>query len=180
MDILTEQLAPGEKIIWDGKPNKASFVRLGSWLMIPFSIVWLAFVCVWEALAIASGAPLFFDLFGLIFVGVGLYAAVGRFFVAGHIWNNLHYFLTNKRAIIQRGASDVQSVELGKFDNIRLKLKKAGNGTIIFQSMGFDFYIPGIPMRNMMYAEPIAFYVIDDVKNVYDQIQQIKNAGGQS
>jgi hypothetical protein len=179
MDAIKSQLHSDERIIWEGKPDKRSFLFLGpSWFIIPFTILWCGFAIFWEVGVWASGAPAFFLIFGGVFVLIGLYITIGRFFVAGKEWEHLQYVLTNKRALIQQGAWSVefQSVDLNKVDNIELHLRSSGKkGDIIFGSNGFmRFYIPGWPMMRGFYGIPPAFYAIDGAQELYKKINELK------
>ena len=175
---IKNQLTPDEKIIWEGKPDKKSFLFMGpSWFIIPFTFLWFGFALFWEITAWVSGAPTFFLLFGGLFVAMGFYIAIGRFFVAGKEYDNLYYVLTDKRALIQQGISNLefQSVDLKKVSDIELHLKSTGKGDIVFGSKGvMRFYIPGWPMMKKWYSLPPAFYGIDNAQELYKKISELK------
>ena len=150
-----------------------------SLFIIPFTILWFAFVLFWEIAAWASGAPILFLFFGGLFVTMGFYITISRFFVASKEYDNLYYVLTDKRAIIQQGISnsEFQFVDLKKLSDIELHLKSSGKGDIIFGSKGvMRFYIPGWPMMRKFYALPPAFYGIDNAQEIYNKISALQNS----
>jgi hypothetical protein len=71
--------------------------------MIPFSLMWGGFSFFWEYKAVSSGGPLFFDLWGVPFVLIGLYMIVGRFFCEAMSRSRKYYGPTNERVIIISG-----------------------------------------------------------------------------
>ena len=82
---LTDQ----EQVLWTGMPEKGRLFTGQDFVLLPFGIVWLAFSLFWEVAALKSSAPLFSSLFGLPFIGIGVYLVFGVFiqrlrFQAGH------------------------------------------------------------------------------------------------
>ena len=84
---LQSSLAPGESLLWCGRPRQGVMFRKADALMIPFSVMWAGFAVFWVIGAKSSGAPAPFWSFGLIFVAIGLYLVVGRFVVDAMVRN---------------------------------------------------------------------------------------------
>lgn len=99
-------LAPGEEVLWQGRPRPGVVIRAGDLPQMLFGLVFFAFSVFWMIMAGwmggGTGGPfgLLFPLFGLPFVAVGFYMAGGR--LLWDVYKNQHmwYSLTNRRAII--------------------------------------------------------------------------------
>jgi hypothetical protein len=123
-----------DHLLWTGTP--ANNLRFAStdWLLIPFSAMWGGFAIFWNWNAWHMNAPFFFKLFGLPFLGIGLYIIAGRFFFDA--WRRGHtiYGLTERRALIAsfvRGKR-VESFPLSQLGSTTLVEHADGRGSIIF------------------------------------------------
>jgi hypothetical protein len=81
LDRVTTTLTTGERVLWSGGPDVDVWFSPGDALLIPFSLLWAGFAVYWEFSVLRTGAPGFFALFGGVFVVVGVYIVVLRFFV---------------------------------------------------------------------------------------------------
>ena len=90
----------GEQLLWAGRPDPAVWFSRSDWYLIPASLLWLGFVVFWNFGVRRSAAPAAFLVFGLIFLAVGLYFAVGRFLVKRQRKIRSEYALTRSRAIV--------------------------------------------------------------------------------
>ncbi len=120
-----------EYILWKGKPEKGHIFHKSDIVLVPFSLFWLGFSLFWEIGAFKSSGSLFFALWGLPFVAVGVYLFVGRYIMALYLRNKTFYVVTNKKLIIKKGnkleiryAKDLPPMEV--------QFHKNGNGTITF------------------------------------------------
>jgi hypothetical protein len=164
--IFQSELGLGERLLW-------SALQPADALLIPFSLAWTGLVLVWEYLAVTSGAPFCFALWGVPFVLMGLYMILGRFFVDAHRRSQTHYALTSKRIIILSGQrnSNVETLDLQRLSRIHLTSRKDGRGTITFGSAP-----PGMwwqATRNWLPfvrdTTPV-FESIENTRAVYEQI----------
>ncbi len=161
-------LRPGERLLWSGRPVMRRFVMRGSVLLIPFTLLWLAFAVFWEASVLGSKAPGIFALWGIPFVAIGLYVAFGRFLVAGREARRTIYGLTDERVLIIGGAFSVRITELllRTLPSPTLESGSDGVGTITFGPRApYESSLPaGWPMMRTMSA---SFSMIDDASSVF-------------
>ena len=131
---MTRQLDPGEKLLWSGEPRQGLVLRAADAFLIPFSLLWCGFAVFWETMAIASGAPFLFALWGVPFVLMGLHVVVGRFFVDARVRARTSYALTDRRVIIVSGlfTPTIRTLALRTLGEITLEEKSDGTGTITF------------------------------------------------
>jgi hypothetical protein len=176
-DDIRGYLLPGERILWQGKPDVRGYSLRGSWFMIPFSIMWGGFAIFWEVSVIASGGPLFFALWGVPFVVIGLYMIVGRLFVARHEARNTTYAITDHRVLIVGGAfrRTLVALDLVNLPGAELSEGGGGSGSIAFgTTSGFMRMPPGWPTMGM-YRNPPTFQSIPDVRGVFATLQQARS-----
>ena len=74
-------LQPGERLLWEGAPERGIRLQWSDWYTIPFSLVWCGMLCIiiGPQIRIASVLP----LMGLIYVPfilAGLFLLAGPFF----------------------------------------------------------------------------------------------------
>ena len=124
-------LSENEFVVWKGKPEKGNYLTSQDWFAIPFGLFFLGFSLFWEFSALSMGAPFFFSLFGLFFVGNGLYLSVGRFFHAAALRPQSFYVITNKKLLIKRGSA-ITIYTAANLPEMNIHLHKNGNGTITF------------------------------------------------
>ncbi|WIE54123.1 MULTISPECIES: hypothetical protein [unclassified Curtobacterium] len=99
-DQVTRELEPGEHLLWSGRGDPSVLFTGRDAFLVPFSIIWCAFVAFWLATAVSSGAPWFFVLFGGVFALVGLHMLLGRFVVKRHRKRVTAYAITDRRVLV--------------------------------------------------------------------------------
>ena len=172
--MFQDELGPDERILWSGRPKSGIMFRSSDIFVIPFSLMWGGFAVFWEMGVITSGAPLFFWLWGIPFVIIGLYFIFGRFFVDAQQRAKTYYALTNERIIIISGLfnRNVKSLSLKTLSDINFNKKADGTGTITFgpiHPVGWMYsgnWWPGTGR----YTSP-GFEMINNAKEVYDKIR---------
>jgi len=84
---------------------------------------------------ISSGAPLFFWLWGVPFVAIGLYLVFGRFFYRSWVRRRTLYAVTDRRVIklVRRTAADsVEALFLDAIPAVNRELRRDGTGSVVF------------------------------------------------
>jgi hypothetical protein len=173
--IVREQLSAGERLLWSGRPKQGILFRGSDGFMIPFSIVWGGFAIFWTFGAQKANAPLPFWGFGLIFVCVGLYMIVGRFFVDMFQRGKTYYGLSDHRAIIISGifGRTVKSLNLRSISDATLSEKGNGEGTITFGPTNYmTTWAQGMPWPGMSQNQVPTFERIENAKSVYEMIRK--------
>jgi hypothetical protein len=172
---LSQHLARGEALQWSGRPRQGIVLRASDAFMIPFSILWAGFAFFWEASVLRGGAPLFFGLWGIPFVLVGLYATIGRFFYDAARRASTEYGVTNQRIIIDRGPRGaLTSLELPTLGEVTVASSRDGSGTITFgPSNVMATMYAGTPWPGLKL--PPSFDLIPEAKRVYEIIRQARS-----
>ncbi|MDQ2739354.1 MAG: hypothetical protein M3Y35_12250 [Actinomycetota bacterium] len=102
----------GEKVLWAGRPDLAVWFGRADLYLVPFTLVWAGFTVFWNVMAWEGHAPVFFRIWGVPFLVVGIYVVVGRFYVKRNQKQRLEYALTADRAIVCDGGVGVRDVPL--------------------------------------------------------------------
>jgi hypothetical protein len=175
---IEQQLGSGERLVWSGEPRRGLCCRPTDAFLIPFSLLWCGFAIFWETMALTKAAPIFFRLWGVPFILIGLYMVFGRFFVDARTRERTFYGVTSERIIIVSGilSRQTKSMQLGTLSDISLTERADGSGTITFgpqnpMARGFPAGWPGAGQ----YAAP-AFDMIDNAKEIYELIRQTQKA----
>ena len=110
-------LAPGEHILWRGKPKKSAYVADKALAMLPIAVIWLVFDLNFLRAAGTDGFLLLFLMVHMMPVWIWLGSALTSVVQ----WRNEDYYLTSKRIIIRRGIfrPQRQSVFLRDVHSIR-------------------------------------------------------------
>ena len=176
---LQREITSRETLLWAGRPKQGIILRGTDAFMIPFSFLWGGFAIFWEYGVYTSGAPIFFLLFGSVFVVVGVYMIIGRFFADAIKRKDTYYGITSDRLLIlsEFPVRNLKSLSLTTLSDITFSENANGYGSISFG--------PQHPMASMMggmswpgmgqYQSP-NFELIDSVKPVYDKIREAQKA----
>jgi len=174
-DQFRAHLGPGESILWAGKPAQGVLFTSRDILLIPFSIFWLGFVCVWLFGVVSTGAPMEFLLVGMLFLVVGLGVMVGRFALDALVRANTSYAVTTERVMINREGpfGDFTAIALKRLPTVKLKPRGGGRGTIVLgQSTSpwvqISIWTPSLDPTPQLIA-------IADAQRVYALIQKQGN-----
>lgn len=160
-----------ERILWKGQPIQGWTLGKIDIFLIPFSAIWAtaALGGVGAALgeATLAGAP-----FILIFVVVAFYLTVGRFMHDAWRRSRTHYAITDRRALILRGGTRLQSKGLAR--DVAVDLTAGARSTISIGEQPFVYGFPrGVDPFGML--KEFTFVRIEDGERVYRLIRQVQN-----
>ena len=166
-------LDPGEKIVWQGRPDARIGFSPSAPMQIIMGVVFTGFALFWivQARAITShesfpGFARFFPLFGIPFVLVGLRMlggdALWHAFQRRHTW----YTLTNRRAFIAT-AVPLRARTLKSFDitpETDIEFDGRDPGTLIF----------AYESRRGTSRKPVGFHRIPEARSVLARMNEIR------
>lgn len=168
---MTVELAPGERIIWQGQPTQGFRLSPQDAFAVPFAAFWLFMVSMMFLLAFTGEMkkidPLTYVIMP-VFLLIGLYMLIGRFVVDRLARRRVRYYLTTERAVIESGLvrSNRRSISLAAAPEIRFRGRRNGRGTIQFGSANmFGMMPPSWPGASQFL--PPAFDDIEDAERIY-------------
>lgn len=176
--ILSELLS-GEEILWADQPSTRRLFTLGDLLRVPFTLMWAGFALFWNIMVWSMDAPIFFRLWGLPFLLVGVYITFGRFFYLHWRKVRTYYVVTDRRLLIFNFGPrrNLDAFALHDLSTLRKRTGRNGVGSIIFgQAQGrynnsIDMSNTG--MESFGYTVP-GFYDIAYVNEVYTLINELR------
>jgi hypothetical protein len=180
---LSEELAPGERVLWRGAPDSRRWLYPQDAVLIPFSLMWGGFAIFWEVGVLSSSGArgtVLFPLWGVPFALIGLYLIVGRFPTRRWVRRHTQYAVTDRRAISiapswPRGDRST-SVWFGSYPPLDKRLGRDGAGTLWigpFPSSGRWLSTePGWPGGRRASGGGVVFADIADAAAVYSQIRE--------
>lgn len=166
-EIIRPLLDPNEEILWAGQPDTSVHFSKNDYFLVPLSILLFVMGILW-ATAITT--------FGWLFVVVGVYALVGRFF-----WKvrrkKLNYYAITEKRIIRLAGKKGKGQPFGEVPGIRFSPGPRGRGTIrfsdkpayvaVYQNSGMEWIsLIGAP-------DEIAFHDIRDVQAVHEMVRDL-------
>jgi len=173
---LQQHLDNNEKLIWTGRPRTGIVFRTADIFLIPFSLLWCGFAIFWVIMA--SQGSIFFAMFGIPFVVIGLIFVFGRFIIDAKQREKTYYGLTDDRIIIKSGVykKSIKSINIKTLSDIEYVEKSDGSGTInigpknpmMMWGSGMNWW-PGVK------ATP-SLDLIQDVRKVYSKIIEIQKS----
>lgn len=154
-------LQPGERLLWEGAPERGFRLQRSDAVTIPFSLVWCGFLCliIGPQLRMAAVLP----LMGLIYVPfilAGLYLLIGRFFLRAWQLAGMRYAVTDKRVILI-SRRDTVFLLFGQIPMLQKELRRNGTGTIWFQRPAYcgsgnhRRRVPGVGFEEIADAERV-------------------------
>lgn len=161
----------GETTVWKGQPYQGLLLRPIDAFVIPFSLLWAGLALFWNIEVWSADTPLFFWLFGLPFLVVGVYATIGRLWFDMRLRRATIYSVTTERVLIARGSKTV-SLDIAHLPALELTEHSDGSGTIrfgpaasLFSNNNFGVWQPSL--------DPVPQFIrIARARAVYDLIRK--------
>ena len=180
-----EHLQAGEKILWAGQPNPRIHFNSADRFLIPLSIWVFGFAIFWIIMATNMGAPIIFPIFGSIFLALGFYHLIGRFWYKKWRKRRTYYTLTNQRLMsIYMGRTHLfKELSIVRLNHLSKDVRNDGSGTIYFDKSdgGLFSHNPTIMQNTGLEllgysSSALHFFDIDNVNQVYQTIQDVRNS----
>lgn len=181
-------LADGETILWQGQPDgRLDFSGFWS-VQTVFAGFFTAFAMFWMAMSfsmtslmddgVGQVVNIIFPLFGLPFLGVGLYMLVGRFWADAQQRRSTHYTLTTHAAYIGVDAGAKRSLDRHAIGvDTRLTLMDGTTGTVWFAPARATAQVTRNSLRvteAKQRAQKIGFERISDPRAVYAMMRDMR------
>jgi hypothetical protein len=173
-ELIRNRLLSGERIVWSGRPGQGLILSPRDTLLIPFSLVWCGFAVFWTVGASSMGAPSFFDLWGAMFICIGLYFVFGRFLVDAWMRRGMRYAVTDRRVLIARAGpfSKLTAIGLNQLPDVNLNERRSGRGTIRFGQQVSMWGNRGMGGWTPALDPTPQFIAIEDAHRIFDLIQR--------
>ena len=170
---ITRDLAPGERLLWSGRPRQGLLFGRADLFLVPFSLVWCGFmVFFFVAAARHRETPPLFKVVGFLFLLIGIQIIAGRFVVDVVQRRRKAYGVTTARVILVSGLfrETVESLPLRGISQLALTVRSDGSGAIVFGPGGpvSGFAVPGWPGAGQFL--PPAFEGIPAAREVHELI----------
>ena len=165
-DFAASYINGDEYVLWQGKPERGNLFSGRDVFQILFSVIWLSFCCFWEFTVLQSGAPIFFALWGIPFILVGLYMLFGQFIKRAKTRGQTYYVITTRKILVKTG-NQIQMYDGKELPAMHIQLHKNGTGTIQF---GEQYYT----RRGAVYSCSCVLENIADVAQAQNAIEAMK------
>jgi hypothetical protein len=168
-----------ERLLWFGRPRQGVCFAPQDVVQVPVSLLWGGFAIFWEVQALRMGAPLFFSLWGIPFVAMGVHLIVGRFFSDRARRACTYYGLTSRRVLIVKAGRrrSTVSIDLATQHAFDFRESRDGRGTLRFDSPRWH-PLPSITSRSWPGARGgvPSFEEIEDARAVYEALLAVQRA----
>jgi hypothetical protein len=161
-------LSPGERILWQGRPEGRFTLRGHSFILIGVGAIFSAVALLFISVGLSLG-DLVFTLFPMVHLTVGLGLMVGPPFWRTYVWRNTWYTLTDRRAIIATDiwpkGRDLSLYDVGP-DSPLLLVERPWPGV--------HFAMRHSRGKHGVRVVPFGFERLADAKAVFDMMTTIK------
>ncbi len=140
---LDAMLAPGEIVLWRGKPERRPFV-FRTWPLSVFGFVLVAGAVAYVIVVLTTEAPDWMAWFAIPFLLAALYMLVGHFLVTGREWENTEYLVTERQVLIRHGLWQprLMMYSLHGLPDTLVEMRGPGVGNVMFKPREGQGYGP--------------------------------------
>ena len=169
-DLLTED----EEILWEGKPNKKSYVLASLFRMFPFVLIWLLFDGIFLGVMFGMGGfaiPWYLILFIVVFFILHLtpvWIWLVNLLTSGKQVSNLHYVFTSQRIIIRSGVIGIDYANLYYVDIQSVNLKVGWIDRLF--KVG-DIYITASKKAQVLWDLSDPYYIVNQLQKIIHDIK---------
>ncbi len=177
-DNLDARLAPGEVVLWRGKPVRQAFV-FRTWPLSIFGAVLIVSVIAYETIVLTTEAPDLLALVGIPLSLAALYMAVGHFLVTASEWQNTEYLVSERQVLIRHGIfrPSVTMFSLLGLPHTIVEMHGEDIGNVMFRPREGQGYGPYPGYQNMWPYTPgyvVGFLYIKDPEQVQALIERAR------
>lgn len=169
MNEIKDMLDDGEQILWQGKPNKKSYILSNFLKMLPIALLWLAFDSTFIVLIVQNfneiGAFIWLFIVFFAFHLMPVWIWLGNFIKSIIEIKNIEYAVTDKKIIIKSGVI-ATDFKIFLYSEVTGAFMRRGLIDKIFK-VG-DIYINTTSQKGVLYD-------IDAPYQVYKLVQQASN-----
>jgi hypothetical protein len=175
---LDARLAPGEVVLWRGKPERRDFV-LRTWPLSIFGAVLIVAASAYEIVVLSTEAPDLLALVGVPFLLAALYMAVGHFLVTSLEWQNTEYLVSEQQVLIRHGILQprLTSYSLPGLPHTVVEMRGHDIGNIMFKPREGEGYGPYPGYQTMWPYTPgyvLGLMYVRHPEQVRDLIEQAR------
>jgi hypothetical protein len=140
---LDAMLAPGEVVLWRGKPERRPFV-FRTWPLSVFGSVLVAGAVAYVIVVLTTEAPDWMAWFAIPFLLAALYMLVGHFLVTEREWENTEYLVTERQVLIRHGLWQprLMMYSLHGLPDTLVEMRGADVGNVMFKPREGQGYGP--------------------------------------
>lgn len=166
-------MAPGEEVLWRGKPERQPFV-FRTWPLSIFGAVLVIAAMAYEVVVLTTEAPDLLALGGVPFLLAALYMAVGHFLVTRREWENTEYLVSERQVLIRHGIfqPSLTHFSLHGLPNTTVEMHGIDIGNVMFKPRQGQGYGPFPGYQTMWPYTPDYILGFLYVRNP-QQIQQV-------
>ncbi len=172
--LLAPYLDPDERIVWTGRPKIGIRLQAADIVFTPFSLLFTGIAFVYEYAAIRVRAPIGMQVWGVLFVLIGLYLLAGRFF-----WDALRrewtfYGVTDRRALFASGVwrRRVRRVPLGAVRRVVIREHADGTGDVVLDGNAWKFGWFGVGWPGLGLPPPLTFEAVSEPRLAWAAVRR--------